>query len=132
MDPYRTIGRFRVSEEAHAEVFERIADSIGTALHRAPLSAEVPALYANAKRAVVSHELVAWVIDTAADANATLAEAIFSEQARARLVERFIAAAAERMADDELRDMAAFAEHRDDEYTERAREARIFSMGGME
>lgn len=95
MDPYRSIGRFRRTQAMRDGHFQAAYDKLEAAF-AAPLSAQVPAYYGNGKTVPVSHEMVAWVIDQAVDAHATLAEAMFNESARERLIDAFICAQAER------------------------------------
>ncbi len=72
--------------EALAELQDKFAEPT-VAAFEAPLASTISGYHANdGKPIVVSHELVAWVLDTAADPHATLAEAMFNESARERLI----------------------------------------------
>ena len=96
--------------EALAELQEKFAEPT-VAAFKAPLASTIGGYHANdGKPIVVSHELVAWVLDTAADPHATLAEAMFDTLARNRLVDRFIDARAEREVDDFLAKQRKFSE----------------------
>jgi len=96
--------------EALAELQEKFAEPTVAALKQ-PLAATIPGYHANdGKPIVVSHELVAWVLDTAADPHATLAEAMFDVSARNRLVDLFVDARAEREVDDFIAEQRKFSE----------------------
>lgn len=96
--------------DALAELTDRYAEPT-VAAFKAPLASTIGGYHANdGKPVVVSHELVAWVLDTAADPHATLAEAMFDTLARNRLVDLFTQARAEREVDDFLAEQRKFSE----------------------
>lgn len=96
--------------EALAELQEKFAEPTVAALKQ-PLASTIGGYHANdGKPIVVSHELVAWVLDTAADPHATLAEAMFDTLARNRLVDLFVDARAEREVDDFIAEQRKFSE----------------------
>ena len=64
-----------------------------------PLLATIPAIYSTETDPPVGAELVAWVIQTSADPDRALAEAIFSAPARDRLMRLFATARADRDSD---------------------------------
>lgn len=66
-------------------------------LEQRPLSAVVPSLYAIERDlTTVSADMVGWVLETSLDPDATLAEAIFSIEARTRLIQKYADARAVR------------------------------------
>lgn len=94
--------------DALAELTDKFAEPTVAAFEQ-PLAATISGYYANdGKPIVVSHELVAWVLDTAADPHATIAEAMFDTLARNRLVDLFTQARAEREVDDFLADQRKY------------------------
>ena len=97
-DAYMQRGeRLEAARNAYCAERER---EIVRSLTLAPLADTISGNYAySAGDVVISHGMVAWVIQTAADPEASLAEAMFSDIARRRLVQAFAQARAEMDAD---------------------------------
>lgn len=97
-DAYMTNGE-RLEAARAAYCGERVRELV-RALTVAPLIATIDGDYSLRRgEVVIAHELAAWVRDQAADADATLAEAMFSDIARRRLIGAWAQARAEMEAD---------------------------------
>jgi hypothetical protein len=131
-DPYATLCPQMRAAERHAEAHERIADDIGTKLRTRPLSATIAPNWGYGREPIpVARELVNWVLETSNDPDATLAEAMFSPEARERLIDLFACARAEVDAEREIELDDARAECAAESEWERQREERIFESGGL-
>lgn len=131
-DPYATLCTQVQAAERHAEMHERISNDIADKLRQRPLSATLVPNWGYGKQPIpVARELVNWVLETSSDPDATLAEAMFSPQARERLIDLFACARAEVDADAEIELADARAECAAESEWERQREERIFEQGGL-
>ena len=97
-DAYRVVSRQVKAQKERDGFIAHRAKALRLMLATTPYG-RIDAIWSPAKSVAVGAELVAWVANTAADADQALAEAIFSEPARKALIEKFSDAYAEAEAD---------------------------------